>query len=163
MRTIALSQGLVALVDDTDYDWLVQRGKWHAVRGNDKHFYAARNVACCGPRRQRIEKMHRVILGLTDPRIKTDHQDGNSLNNRRYNIRIATSTQNNRNAALRSDNSSGIRGVSIDHLKWRAEIDVDGKTIYLGSFKSLAKAAQVRRAAEIEHHKEFSAILSRGD
>jgi len=161
MKTIALSRGKFALVDDADYDWLTQRGTWYAVQGNDTHFYAVRNVPVGN--HQRAEKMHRVILGLTDPRIKTDHQDGDSLNNQRHNIRVATSTQNNQNAAKRVDNTSGIRGVRKEKARWRADIQVAGKRIFLGYYPTRTTAKQARRDAELRHHKEFSTILSRGE
>jgi hypothetical protein len=69
--------------------------------------------------------MHRFILGLQpgDKR-QGDHINGNSLNNQRCNLRIATNSQNGANARKHSNNTSGYKGVTWNRKlqKWRVQI-----------------------------------------
>ena len=160
MKTIALSRGKFALVDDADYAALMQGPKWQAVSAR-KTFYATRTYTENG-KTARHEKMHRLILGITDPLIKTDHQDGDGLNNQRHNLRRANDSQSQCNQAIAINNTSGVRGVSNWHGRWRVLVTVNGKRNHVGYFATLSEAAAARKAAEIKHHKEFSASLSRG-
>jgi len=73
MKKIPLTQGQFALVDDADFDWLNQ-WKWTAQKRPTGLWHAARREG-----RKRYVYMHRQILGLTEPRIRTDHQDGNEF------------------------------------------------------------------------------------
>jgi hypothetical protein len=94
MKLISLTQGKFAKVDDEDYEWLNQH-KWfaHQSRGRfcvETHTYG-------GYYNQQTLKMHRLILGITDGSVIVEHKDGDSLNNQRSNLRIATHSQNNSN------------------------------------------------------------------
>ena len=160
MKTIALSQGKAALVSDRDYPLLMRGNKWYAYK-HRKTFYAWRNIYKKGKGFR--QQMHRVILGLTDPNTKADHRDGNGLNNQRHNLRKSTCSQNAMNQSRRSDNTSGVRGVSWqkDRKKWRVEINANRKHIYIGKFSSLKAAKAARVKAEKIHHGKFSALKSR--
>jgi len=108
--------------------------------------------------------MHRLILGLTDPKIQGDHRNGDGLNNQRDNLRPATNQQNKHNQSMRSDNTSSVRGVSWDQRtgKWLAQIGVNGTNKCIGYFDNLKDAKQARLDAELKYHGQFSAALSRG-
>jgi len=99
---------------------------------------------------------HRVIYFLNtgvDPEEKTvDHEDGNSLNNKISNLRLATLSQNQDNRKKNKNNTSGITGVLWVKLskKWRAEIYKDCSCIYLGLFDKKDEAVAVRIAAETD-------------
>jgi len=166
MREIPLTRGKVALVDDADYDWLVGLGKWTAQPDYHKPelFYAqhSRHVA---RGRWMLEAMHRLILGITDPKIETDHRDGNGLNNQRHNLRIATHAENARNRALRKDNTSGVTGISWmpRRNQWHVRIQTNGVRKCLGYFDDFEVAKEVRIAEELKMHKAFSATRSRGE
>jgi hypothetical protein len=136
MKEIPLSQGKVALVDNEDYESLVQF-KWYAWYNQAGNWYAVRNRYEEGkPLR---EYMHQRVLETNG----TDHIDGNGLNNQRGNLRTATSGQNRMNQRVRSDNRSGYKGVTFIEKrgKWRARIRQEGKSVYLGYFDSPIKAA----------------------
>ena len=91
-RLIPLTRGLHTTVDADDYERLA-RHRWHAVpRSNGHGFYAARSAGSGG----RIW-MHREIAAPPSARIKVDHRNGDGLDNRRANLRAATSQQNNWN------------------------------------------------------------------
>lgn len=95
---------------------------------------------------------HRLIIKMVtgiDP-IEGDHKDGNGLNNAWDNIRPTDALGNARNHRLQSNNTSGSVGVTwaANHNKWRAQIVVQKKHIFLGHFDSLQEAVKVRKSAE---------------
>lgn len=103
MKEIQLTQGQVALVDDSDYEEL-GKYKWYAQkRYKTKNFDAVRNG------RFHVISMQRQILGLElgDKR-QGDHINRNPLDNRRSNLRIATASENMRNRRLSARNASGF-------------------------------------------------------
>lgn len=85
-----------------------------------------------------------------------DHADGDGLNNRFANLRLALPSQNNFNQRKRADNTSGYKGVSKHRNKWRAEINAYGTYRHLGTFDTpeLAHMAYCKAAAEL--HGEFA-------
>lgn len=90
-----------------------------------------------------------------------DHIDGNSLNNKIDNLRIATESENSQNRKKGSNNTTGFKGVyesgEISSPYW-ARINVEGKSIYLGSFKTKELAASAYKKASIEHHGNFRRV-----
>jgi hypothetical protein len=87
-----------------------------------------------------------------------DHINGDGSDNRIINLRECAISQNNQNAKLRSDNTSGIKGVSWDEArkKWMAQLSIDGKNQYLGRFKKLSKAESAVKIARKKYHGEFA-------
>jgi hypothetical protein len=84
------------------------------------------------------------------PTLDIDHKDHNPLNDRIENLRPATESQNAGNMVRPSNNTSGHKGVYWDYAnsRWRAKIQVNGKTIHIGRFntKEEAYAARCREA-----------------
>ena len=82
-----------------------------------------------------------------------DHINGDRSDNRLENLRSVTRIENTRNAKKREDNQSGTVGVSYFAPKntWRARININGKTVLLGYFKTKNEAIAARKAAEITH------------
>ena len=160
MKLIPLTQGKFALVDDAEAGKVLP-WKWYAQKDKNT-FYAKRCVRKPDGTRMKLQ-MHRVIMGITNHSIQVDHRSGNGLDNRRSNLRVATHGQNQRNAAKRKDNTSGMRGVGWNkHAgKWQARIRANGKRIHLGYFTDIAAAKAARTAAELKYHGQFSAVLSR--
>jgi hypothetical protein len=78
-----------------------------------------------------------------------DHINGNRRDNRIANLRAVDRRENMRNARLRSNNTSGIVGVTFsrDRKKWVAQIN-DGKVRSLGRFDKFEDAVEARKAAE---------------
>jgi hypothetical protein len=107
MKEIPLTQGLVAIVDDDDYEELMKY-KWCARRGSSGFWVAIRNTSI-GEGRPRQIQMHRQILDAPK-HMEVDHANGNTLDNRRRNIRLATRSQNLANRKTFS--GSGYKGVS---------------------------------------------------
>lgn len=84
------------------------------------------------------------------PERDIDHINGVRTDNRLLNLRVVTRRENAKNRAMRSDNTSGITGVSFDKSagKWKAEIWYHGKRKSLGRFTSFDEAVSIRRDAE---------------
>ena len=113
-------------------------------------FYARRTIEV---------PMHRAVMQAPDGTL-VDHIAKNStLDNRKSNLRFATSAQNRANCKLRSDSKSGYIGVVKIYNRYRAYISSPHKTQYrrnLGSFKSAEDAARARDRAAIEAFGEFA-------
>jgi hypothetical protein len=150
IRFIPLTKGKVAIVDAEDYERL-SKYKWHAVNTGGK-FYAYR----C--RNKRSISMHRIIMG--EPKGKVvDHIDGNSLNNRRSNLRICTVAENIRNRR-RTGGVSRYKGVCfVKRLnKWQAEITFNGRQIHIGIFKDEISAGRAYDKKAKELFGEFACL-----
>ena len=87
---------------------------------------------------------------------EVDHKDGNSLNDRWRNLRLATHSQNICNARRRSDNSLGFKGVTRHRNKFRAYISRNGQQIVLGSFDTPELAHRAYKWAARRHYGEFA-------
>jgi len=149
MKQIELTQGQVALVDDEDYEWLSQ-WLWffhrHPVGG-----YAERRDG------RKLLGMHVAIarrIGLIG---RVDHENRDKLDNRRVNLRLATTSQNGANRKVQRNNTSGFRGVTLHKQNgWQAKIQIRGKTRHLGYFGNDEEAKRnAARAYNREAVKEF--------
>ncbi len=155
MKQIPLSQGLFALVDDEDFEEL-NKYKWCAYKSKNT-FYALRNSLYKDNKKRHIIQMHRVILGLNDLEIKCDHIDHNGLNNQKYNLRPSTNAENCKNQKARNGTSK-YKGVCWckKRNKWRANIRVNDKQVYIGHFNNEIDAAKSYDEMAKLHYKEFA-------
>lgn len=153
MREIQLTQGKVAIVDDEDFESL-NKHRWHALKAC-RTWYAARNGYGNG---RDYVYMHAVIASAPSGS-KTDHKDGDGLNNTRSNLRVCTDEQNARNQTRKrnGEHTSRYRGVHWDstNSKWRAQIKSGGRTLSLGRFGNEFDAAGAYDAAGIARDPEF--------
>jgi hypothetical protein len=156
-RTIPLTQGKVATVDDADFD-RVNAFKWYAYKDRNT-WYARRSVPSekAGGRFSAAVLMHRFILGAAKGQ-PVDHINGDGLDNRRQNIRVCSSKDNARNSKRSLANTSGKKGVHWDAAagRWRARICVDRKLIYVGSFRDLDAAAAAYDAAAVKYFGQYA-------
>jgi len=138
MKTISLSQGFVALVDDADYVQ-VSAYKWSATKARNT-VYGIRKIRTAEGRTT-SQLLHRFITGVTDPSIDVDHRDHNGLNNQRYNLRKTVRGEHDGNRR-KTHGSSQYKGVSWskDKGKWRACIRIE-RTVHLGYFSDEVTAA----------------------
>jgi hypothetical protein len=155
---IPLTQGQFAEVDDDDFDWLML-WKWHASwNPTGRKFYACRSSPrdTTKPKNQQQRKiwMHEIISGGPRP----DHKDRDGLNNRRSNLRPATRSQNSANRRLQSNNTTGLRNVTLSRGRWRVRIQVRGKKESIGSFGSIEEAAAASNAAALKCFGEFAQL-----
>lgn len=130
MKYIPLSMGKFAKVDDEEYQRLIQY-RWHYNNGYAKTWHKGKRV-----------RMHRLIMNAPAG-VNVDHRDHDKLNNQKFNLRLCTLIENNRNGVLRKDNTSGYKGVSIDPSTgyWRPSVYLNGKALYFGQYSDKRHAA----------------------
>ena len=152
MKKINLTQGKFTFVDDEDFDWLSQRN-WHFIKPG----YAARDVTVNGKRKKIM--MHRVINN-TPEGLKTDHRDGNVLNNQRFNLRNADNSQNQWNRVKAKNCTSKFKGVTWDYKanKWRSQIVINKKIKFLGNWDCEIEAAGKYNSQAKKNFGEFAKL-----
>lgn len=152
-RTIPLTRGYVAIVDDDDYEWLSEF-KWCSTISETGKVYAAMRDILGDPQaplRKGLVQMHRKLLGLRfGDGLLADHISGDTLDNRRRNIRVVNKSQNSMNRPTPSNSTTGVTGVFWNNQakKYQAQIKLAGRQRYLGIFETLEGAAEARRFAE---------------
>jgi hypothetical protein len=154
MKTLPLTQGRVAIVDDEDHEFLSQ-WKW-SVWTSGRKPYAGRYEG------RKLVLMHRVLNGTAEGML-TDHIDCDTLNNRRSNLRDATPLQNVMNKVGKRGGTSRFKGVWFDRWQkgakqWRTAIRLSGKLHYLGWFASEQEAGAAYASAARHHFGEFANI-----
>lgn len=150
MKAIPLTKGYSALVDDSDYDMLIEY-KWRAKTDTKKKVvYAVTGKSV---------KMHRMLLKITDAKIQVDHKDRNGLNNRRENLRVCSNSQNQTNKRKKSGKfSSRFKGVHWDKYlnRWKAGLVHNEKKYHLGVYADEIEAALAYDTAARYHFGEFA-------
>lgn len=129
----------------------VEKYNWYLRKNYNNNRYINTNLG-----KGKSMSLHRFILNITDSIIEVDHFNRNTLDNRRENLRLANYRINAVNCDIRSNNMSGVTGVSkIKKTNcWRAEIQRSkGKKLYLGSFKNKEDAINARKEAEKTYYK----------
>lgn len=149
------------LVDEDNYEKL-NKFTWYCRRSN----HTRKDGSVCidlrpmrveGPRNARkyIYMVHDILPKKQG--VEIDHKNRNTLDNRRCNLRYATSAQNKYNRAAEYDSSTKIKGVQVNRIgKWNALIRFNGKRLYLGNFTTKEEAGNAYNKASIKLHKEFS-------
>lgn len=150
-KYIQLKHG-TAIIDEQDFDRISQF-TWHSVDndGTGSRYYATCSI------RGKTTYMHRMVMGAQAGE-SIDHIDGNGLNNSRSNLRFVTQSENNLNQKIRSDNTSGHKGISWcpDREKYQVYVNINRKRKSLGRYRTLEEAIYVRDRAVKEHYGEFS-------
>lgn len=99
---------------------------------------------------------HRLVMDVSDEKIKVDHINHNKSDNRKSNLRLVTDSQNSMNRTVASHNTSGVTGVSKHNGKWVARIGIGSNRIFLGCYNSYFDAVKARKEAEEKYYKEYS-------
>lgn len=154
---VPLTRGKVAVVDDVDAEE-VGRWNWHAIRINDK-WYAQTQTSGPRPERRRF-CLHELVAKLSnkDSEAEVDHENGDGLDCRRSNLRAASASQNQWNKRMQRNNTTGVKGVTLCRRsgRFRASVKANYLTHDLGTFDTLAEAAERVAAKRVELHGAFA-------
>lgn len=147
--SLVLSRNEMTILDEQDWN-LLSPFKWSCVVPNGSHKYAVRMDG------KQYVYMHRVIMEATSTQL-VDHINGDTLDNRRSNLRFATKSQNSINSS-KSSGVSKFKGVWYRNRKkpWVAEISKDGFKHRLGSYTTEIEAAQAYNKKAVELFGSFA-------
>ncbi len=141
-----------ALIDIEDFE-RVTRSKWYAtpagyVRATSGKFLAAHHMT-----------LHRYVCRV-EREERLDHESGDTLDNRKQNLRVATAAENARNTRRQTfpGKTSRFKGVcwSARAERWLAKITANGERTYLGQFSSEEDAALAYDKAAVQLHGDFA-------
>ena len=155
MKTIPLTQGYLTKVDDEDYIKFASV-RWYALVARSG-VRAVRDVRINGERRHL--HLSREILNAPRGRY-VDHINGDTLDNRKQNLRFCTASQNQWNRQLGKNNISGFKGVFLDKRddRWYPAITVNKKRISLGGFLNKKDAIKAYDKAAKHYFGEFAKL-----
>jgi hypothetical protein len=156
MKEVPLTKGKIAIIDDEDYERVVQH-RWFASLING-HWYAYHDFRQKNGKYKHVS-MHGFILAA--PRgTHIDHINNDGLDNRKSNLRLATPAQNARNCAKYRNNSSGFKGVFRRKStgRYEAQIKDKGKIIRLGVYRNAEDAARAYDAKALELAGQFARL-----
>lgn len=135
----------------------LNKSKWHETT----HGYIATSVYDPNTQKTTPAYLHRIV-NATPRGLDTDHVNGFKLDNRRSNLRTATTSQNVSNRRnLKRKSSSKFKGVCWTNIcsnHWQAYISVNGKRIHLKRFKTEKEAAEAYNVAAKQHFGEFACL-----
>jgi hypothetical protein len=141
MCELTTLNGMTVLLDEEDYEW-ASAMTWNAYEVRGKWY--ARTTT-------RNQYLHRLIAGATKRTEEVDHINGNTLDNRRGNLRVVTHKQNQQNRR-HGYGATGVRGVTITpNGRYLAQAKVDGKHLTFGRFDTLEEASEAALQGRLQH------------
>ena len=146
---VALTRDMETKISPEDFERVTSL-KWLAQETSKGRFYAARRVGWRGA----YVYLHRFILGV-DKGQMVDHINGDTLDNRRENLRICSGAQNMRNRGPKSGRFKGVHR-STRSGRWVAQIKAGGPTKHIGTFDTAEDAARAYDAEAVLLHGEFA-------
>lgn len=152
VNTCIVKVGDKRAIVDREFEYF-KNFKWYLSSGG----YAARMIDINGV--IFVSFMHRIVAG-TPKGMKTDHINGNKLDNRKSNLRICNISENNRNCCVHKDNKSGFKGVYWDKSrnKWAAGVRCNKKHYTIGRFNRIEDAVSAYNIRAKELFGDFAKL-----
>jgi len=155
--------GRFVVLYDADDEEIIAAHKWYV---SDCKPYGKIYINTVMPhpddsKRKKTTKLHRLIINAPKG-MHADHINGNTLDNRKENLRLCTCAQNQWNRGPNKNNKSGFKGVSTrarfagKSKPWKAAIMVNRKTIQIGFYATPEEAARAYDIKAKELHGEFA-------
>lgn len=147
-----LSVTASALVDDEDF---ARFGGyvWHSLRKRSGKTYAMRGKGLDGKGGACL--LHRLIMNAPKG-VQVDHINGDSLDNRKENLRLCSAQENARNRQQRKDVKAPFKGVQPTGNRFSATLTENGISISLGTYETAADAARAYDAEAVARFGEFA-------
>lgn len=150
----------IVLIDDEDFD-KIKHIKWRIEQSKCQPYVKFRTTD--KNRKTMAFIMHRIIMNiehLSWKEVIVDHINGNTLDNRKYNLRLANHNTNQYNTKKSIKNTTGYRGVDWrkQEKKYRVRVSYNGKRITIGWFHDIREAAKAYNEAAIKYHGEFAKL-----
>lgn len=136
MKVVKINGGEMIVDDDFQYERSI---------GMNNYGYATCYI------NRRTTLVHRMIMGAKEGET-IDHINGNKLDNRRSNLRVANKSQNGVNRVKPPRLAYYFR----NNGKWKAQVKFDGKSLHLGYFDTKEEAHEVAKKKHAELHGEYS-------
>lgn len=149
-KVIVTKRSEKILIDESDFD-KVKDYAW----STNATGYAYAYVKGSGRKNRKTITMHRLLMN-PGKGLRVDHVNRNKLDNRRSNLRICTNSQNLGNSTGYSKKTK-FKGLDLLPTgRWRARINIGGKSIHLGVAKTEREAASMYDEAAVKHYGEFA-------
>lgn len=152
-------KGYDVLVDDESVS-LVNAYKWR-VDDKGNRVYFSRRIYI--DKKKTYASLHRILADCKNNDGKVvDHINGNTLDNRKCNLRVCTMAENTRNRKMQKNNTSGIKGVSYNKRdkRWTAHIRINNKQIHLGNYIDKYEAFEAYKKASVKYHGEYGRVVA---
>jgi len=149
MKVIPLTNSpLLAFIDDEDFEKVQARGNWYLCTVTGGHEYV-RSTSADSDGKQVY--LHHFVFGKPPNGMETDHRNTIGLDCQKENLRFGSVSQNQQNQSR-----SGIKGITWNRGRWRAQIRINGKKKHLGRFLTPEDAARAYDEAAHKHFGEFA-------
>lgn len=149
MKTIPLTQGKHAIVDDDVFE-IISGYRWNAHKAQTLpgSFYAQRSITVHNqPGKRTTDCLHWYVIGKPFKGLVVDHINGDTLDNRRENLRIVTRRGNALNKRVHRDGLPVGARFMRGKNRWVTSIRINGRRKYLGCFKTASEASDCYKQA----------------
>ena len=158
--------GYDVIIDDDDYERISKYSWHHCSKPTDTcrgaHYFRNDSKVGDPPEVGKFQSLHRYIMGCVkgDGKI-VDHINGNTLDNRKSNLRICTPIENSKNMGKMRHNKAGYKGVSrtsTKNIRWQASICINGSSIHIGTYATKIEAAEAYDCVAIYYNGEYARL-----